>query len=62
MNRKGVSEPSQETSPLLTADDRLHVASYTENPGGSAIDGAALHRNEQDGEIAWFTKLWTYFE
>jgi hypothetical protein len=52
MNRKGVSEPtSQETSPLLTADDRLHVASHTENPGGSAIDGAALHRNEQDGEI-----------
>ena len=59
MNKKGVSEPSQETSPLLTADDRLH---HTENPGGSAIDGAALHRNEQDGEIAWFTRLWTYSE
>ena len=46
MNRKGVlSEPrgprpdSQETSPLLTAY-------YT---GGSG-DGAALHRNKQDGK------------
>ena len=54
MNRKGaLSEPpgprtdSQETSPLLTAYcDHF----YTENTGGSAVDGAALHRNEQDGK------------
>ena len=54
MNRKGVSEPcdgpgpdSQETSPLLTPYcDHAH----TENTGGSAVDGAALHRNEQDGK------------
>ena len=49
MNRKGVLEPrdphtdSQETTPLLTA------YSHTENAGGSAVDGTALHRNEQDG-------------
>jgi hypothetical protein len=59
MNRKGVlseSEPraprpladSQETSPLLTAyQEHFHVASG--NTGGSAVDGTALHRNEQDG-------------
>ena len=56
MNRRGVlSEPrrpspdNQETSPLLTAYcDHFHVAS--EYTGGSALDGAALHRNEQDGK------------
>lgn len=55
MNGKGLSE-AQETSPLLTADDRLDVASRTENGGGSrsAVDGNALHRNEQDGK-ALFT-------
>ena len=54
MIRKGVlSEPrgprpdSQETSPLLTAYyDHFH----TENTGGSAVDGAALHRDEHDGK------------
>ena len=59
MNRKGVlSDPrrlhpdSQETSPLLnTYCDHIHVASHTENTGGSAaVDGAALHRNEQNGK------------
>ena len=58
MNRKGVlSEPhgprpdSQETSPLLnTYSDHFHVASHSENAGGSAVDGAALRRNEQDGK------------
>jgi hypothetical protein len=50
MNRKGVLEPSgprtdsQETTPLLNA------YSHTENTGGSAVDGTALHRNEQDGK------------
>ena len=61
MNRKGVlSEPrdprsdSQETSPLLTTHyDHFH----TENTGGSAVDGAALHRNEQDGNIVHKTSL-----
>ena len=54
MNRKGVrSEPrpdhSQETSPLLTAYcDHFHVVS--EYTGGSAVDGTALHRHEQDGK------------
>ena len=58
MNRKGVlSEPrgpspdSQETSPLLTAycdDFPGHVASA--NTGGSAADGTALRRNNQDGK------------
>lgn len=60
MNRRGanvLSEPraprppadSQETSPLLTAyQDHFHVAS--ENIGGSAADGTALHRDEQDGK------------
>ena len=37
-----VSEDSQETSPLLTFDD--------ENAGPSAVDGAALSRNDRDGE------------
>jgi hypothetical protein len=62
MNRKGVSEPrgprpdSQETSPLLTAYcEHFHVAS--ENTGGSAVDGAALRRNEEDGKNILFTKL-----
>ena len=64
MNRKGVlSEPrrpspdSQETSPLLTAYcDHFHVASG--NTGGSAVDGTALRRNEQDGKnIAYKTSL-----
>jgi hypothetical protein len=61
MNTKGVlSEPrgprpdSQETSPLLNAySDDFHVASaasHNENTGGSAVDGAALRRNEQDGK------------
>ena len=51
MNRKGVlsesrgpRSDSQETTPLLTA----YCAS--ENTGGSAVDGTALHRNEQDGK------------
>ena len=50
MNRKGVLEPrgprtgSQETTPLLSA------SSHTENTGGSAVDGTALHRSEQDGK------------
>jgi hypothetical protein len=57
MNRRGVlSEPraprplvdSQETSPLLTAyQDHFHVAS---EGGGSAVDGTAVHRSEQDGK------------
>jgi hypothetical protein len=59
MNRNGVlSDPrpdSQETSPLLNAySDHLALAAspLTENTGlgGSALDGAALHRNEQDGK------------
>ena len=57
MNRKDVLEPrgprtdSQETTPLLTD------YSHTENTGGSAVDGSALHRNEQDGKnIPLFTK------
>ena len=58
MNRKGVlSDPSpdsQETSPLLNAySDVASVASpVNENTGlgGSAVDGAALSRNEQDGK------------
>jgi hypothetical protein len=58
MNRKGVLfEPrgprtdSQETSPLLTAYyEHFYVPSRTENIGGSAVDGAALRRNEQDGK------------
>ena len=58
MDRKGVSEsPIQETSPLLTVDNRLYVVSHIENVGGSEIDGVALRRNEQDGEITVFTKL-----
>lgn len=50
MNRKGVLEPrgprtdNQETTPLLTA------YSHTEITGGSAVDGAALRRNGQDGK------------
>ena len=36
---------SQETSPLLTYDDRIHFASNTENAGISVVDGAALRRN-----------------
>ena len=55
MDRKDVlAEPcgshpdtSPETRALLTAYcDHFH----TENTGGSAVDGAALHRNEQDGK------------
>ena len=57
MARKWVSEPAQETSPLLAVDDSLHVISHTENAGGSAVDGA-LRRNE--GEIVF--KLQTYSE
>jgi hypothetical protein len=58
MARKWVSEPAQETSPLLAVDDSLHVISHTENAGGSAVDGTAsvLHRNE--GEIVF--KLQTF--
>ena len=42
---------TQESAPLLTAYDD-HIASHTENTssGGSALDGAALRRNEQDGK------------
>jgi hypothetical protein len=61
MNRKGVlSDPrpdSQETSPLLNAfSDHFHVASVASplnestGLGGSAVDGAALRRNEQGGK------------
>jgi hypothetical protein len=53
MDGKTVSE----SSPLLTVDDHLRVASHTENAGGSAINGDALRRNEQDCEFAVFTKL-----
>jgi len=58
MNGKTVSE----SSPLLTVDDHLHVASHAENAGGSAIDGDALRRNEQDRGFAMFTQLYTYSE
>ena len=54
MHRQGVSElqaDTHETSPLLTSDDRVHVA---ENVGGSMVDGAALRRNRQDGENMFF--------
>ena len=49
-----VSGPLDETSPLLTVDDRVYVAeSHIEHTGGSgsgsAVDGAALRRNEGDG-------------
>ena len=66
MNRKGVpSEPhvprpnSPETNPLLSA--YCDVASHTEITGGSAVDGVALHRNEQYGKnIVHITS--THFE
>ena len=47
-----ISEPldSQETTSLLAQVEGTHVASHTENAGGSAVDGAALRRNEEDGE------------
>ena len=57
MDRKGVlserlnscPDTSQETSPLLTVYcDHFH--SDSENTGGSAVDGVALHRNEQGGK------------
>ena len=65
MDRKGVpSEPhvprsnSPETDPLLSA--YCDVASHSEIAGGSAVDGVALRRNEQDGKnIVHFT---THFE
>ena len=47
-----VSGLLDETSPLLTVDDRVDVAeSHIEHAGGSgsAVDGAALRRNEGDG-------------
>jgi len=47
---------SQETSPLLTFDDHVGIASRTENAGGSAADDAALRRNEIEGEHI-FTNL-----
>ena len=57
MHRQGVSEPelqvdTQETSPLLTSDDRVHVAKV----GGSMVHDAALRRNGQDGENMFFYK------
>ena len=54
MDRKVPSEPrglrpdtSRETSPLLTV---YYDDFHTQNTGGSAADGVALHRNEQDGK------------
>ena len=44
---------SQETSPLLTCDDRVHFVSRTEN---ASADDAALRRNEIEGEHI-YTKL-----
>jgi len=48
---------SQETSPLLTFDDGVHIASCTENAGGSVVEGAALRRNEIEGEQHIYTQL-----
>ena len=60
MARKWVSEPAQETSPLLAVDDSLHVISHTENAGGSAVDGAASALRRNEGESVF--KLQTYSE
>ena len=67
MNRKGVlSEPhvprpdSLETSPLL-AVHYDSIASHTENTGGSAVDGAALRRNEQESKNIVHTKPYYIF-
>ena len=59
MNGKDVlSEPhgprpdTQETSPFLTAnDDHFYLTSHNENTGGSAVNVAAIRRNEQEGKI-----------
>ena len=67
MNRKGVLSEShvprpdsRETSPLL-AVHRDSIASHTENTGESAVDGAALHRNEQDSKNIVHTKIYCMF-
>ena len=46
---RGPGTDTQESVFLLTAYDD-HVASHTENTGGSGLDCAAIRRNEQDGE------------